>query len=86
MKTSRAAAADGWRVAELRDLPDEWLAIGVELVRQAEAMGGRMARGNALGGYYAPEKGPKTLRRRILMRRGKPTVREMKLLKKEMKW
>jgi hypothetical protein len=41
MKAKRAVAADGWRIKELRDLPDSLLEIGARLASQVEEDGGR---------------------------------------------
>ena len=49
MKVKRAVAADGWRIRELRDLPDSLLDIGVRLVSLVEEDGGRWPKVITLG-------------------------------------
>jgi hypothetical protein len=49
MKSKRAVAADGWRIKELRDLPDSLIRIGAQLVSEVEQEGGRWPEVNTIG-------------------------------------
>ena len=56
MKAKRAVAADGWRIRELRDLPEDLLEIGAQLVQEVEE-GGRWPRVNTIGIVTTLKKG-----------------------------
>ena len=57
MKSTRAVAADGWRVNEIRDLPDSLLDLGIELVAEIEEEEGKWSRPMLLGMTTCVKKG-----------------------------
>ena len=68
MKAGRVVAADGWRVREIKDLPDSLMAIAVELVSEVEQ--GRDLPELCVGWGLLPVY-PKLMKRRMRRRIGR---------------